>query len=226
MTRNRYYDSSLSTWISRDPIGYKGGFNLYEYCSDDPLDMTDPSGLLKRRFERAVPGNAIAAYNVYWTQFTLSAKPHCKAVIIQHVTVSGSNNLKNSFGTVDYYEWIGPTIIQPAITRTHLTDHWSYGGDKQFPIGHSQITTETVIQRGKATAYKYTDALKAVLGSWGKFPAYPFGNTTWSSGSYPASRIFNAAGAEVIEEEDMEHVVTATWDVTRTGNKTKLTIDK
>ena len=42
--RNRYYDSSLSTFISRDPIGYKAGTNLYEYVGDKPLIQTDPTG--------------------------------------------------------------------------------------------------------------------------------------------------------------------------------------
>jgi len=42
--RNRYYDSSLATFISRDPIGYKGGINLYEYVGDNPTDKTDPDG--------------------------------------------------------------------------------------------------------------------------------------------------------------------------------------
>ncbi len=43
--RNRYYDSSLSTFISRDPIGTRGGLNLYEYAADNPVVLVDPLGL-------------------------------------------------------------------------------------------------------------------------------------------------------------------------------------
>ncbi|MEN6457703.1 MAG: RHS repeat-associated core domain-containing protein [Thermoguttaceae bacterium] len=43
--RARYYDASLERFISRDPIGYKGGMNLYEYCRDNPIILTDPLGL-------------------------------------------------------------------------------------------------------------------------------------------------------------------------------------
>ncbi len=44
LARNRYYSVTLATWISRDPIGYRGGINLYEYVGDNPLKHTDPTG--------------------------------------------------------------------------------------------------------------------------------------------------------------------------------------
>ena len=39
------YDPTLGQFISRDPIEYEGGINLYEYVGDSPLNRTDPSGL-------------------------------------------------------------------------------------------------------------------------------------------------------------------------------------
>ena len=43
--RARYYDAVLERFVSRDPIGYKGGINLYRYVSDSPTNLTDPFGL-------------------------------------------------------------------------------------------------------------------------------------------------------------------------------------
>ncbi len=43
--RNRYYDAAIGTFVSRDPIGYSGGINLYEYVGDSPMIRVDPSGL-------------------------------------------------------------------------------------------------------------------------------------------------------------------------------------
>jgi len=43
--RHRYYDSSLSTFTSRDPIGYEGDINFYRYVGDSPLNAVDPEGL-------------------------------------------------------------------------------------------------------------------------------------------------------------------------------------
>jgi RHS repeat-associated protein len=42
--RARYYSPSLQRFISEDPIGFRGGINLYAYTSDSPIIATDPSG--------------------------------------------------------------------------------------------------------------------------------------------------------------------------------------
>jgi RHS repeat-associated protein len=44
IARHRIYSVALATWLSRDPIGYKGGKNLYEYVGNSPLANTDPTG--------------------------------------------------------------------------------------------------------------------------------------------------------------------------------------
>ena len=44
-SRARYYSSALGRFLSRDPIGYKGGVNLYEYVNDMPVGYIDPFGL-------------------------------------------------------------------------------------------------------------------------------------------------------------------------------------
>jgi RHS repeat-associated protein len=42
----RDYDAKAGRWISKDPIGFEGGVpNIFEYCINDPVNFTDPSGL-------------------------------------------------------------------------------------------------------------------------------------------------------------------------------------
>jgi RHS repeat-associated protein len=41
---HRYYDPATGTWLTRDPIGYSGGVNLYAYCGNNPVNYADPSG--------------------------------------------------------------------------------------------------------------------------------------------------------------------------------------
>ena len=45
--RARYYDPTEGRFISKDPIGYKGGINLYNYTQANPINYKDPTGLLR-----------------------------------------------------------------------------------------------------------------------------------------------------------------------------------
>ncbi len=41
----RYYSPALGRFVSRDPIGFDGGINLYAYCYGDPINYIDPGGM-------------------------------------------------------------------------------------------------------------------------------------------------------------------------------------
>ena len=45
LTLYRAYNPALGRWISRDPIGERGGINLYGYVDNDPVNLFDPFGL-------------------------------------------------------------------------------------------------------------------------------------------------------------------------------------
>jgi RHS repeat-associated protein len=63
----RWYDPASTRWLSRDPIGYSGGFNLYCYVQDNPLATADPSGLCGPtedpvvQIMHAIPGGSLGA---------------------------------------------------------------------------------------------------------------------------------------------------------------------
>ncbi|MBL7107504.1 MAG: hypothetical protein ISS77_07865 [Phycisphaerae bacterium] len=43
--RNRYYNSEIGRWLTKDPIGYPDGMNPYEYVQSNPVMNVDPNGL-------------------------------------------------------------------------------------------------------------------------------------------------------------------------------------
>lgn len=44
--RNRWYDPQTRRFVSEDPAGLAGGINLYAFAADDPINLSDPSGML------------------------------------------------------------------------------------------------------------------------------------------------------------------------------------
>jgi RHS repeat-associated protein len=42
--RARYYHPEIGRFLQADSVGYEAGMNLYRYCVNNPLNMTDPFG--------------------------------------------------------------------------------------------------------------------------------------------------------------------------------------
>ncbi|MEW6301753.1 MAG: RHS repeat-associated core domain-containing protein, partial [Thermodesulfobacteriota bacterium] len=43
--RARYYDPTVGRFLSEDPIGFEGSWNLYSYVGQNPVNVIDPMGL-------------------------------------------------------------------------------------------------------------------------------------------------------------------------------------
>ena len=62
----RYYDPKVSVWMSTDPLAEKfPNFNPYNYVMQNPINLTDPSGLEPEEGGDPVPVYYLKDYVCY-----------------------------------------------------------------------------------------------------------------------------------------------------------------
>lgn len=61
LSRNRYYNCVIGSWLTRDPLGISAGVNLLQFAFSSPVSLTDPSGLLAVLPAVAAVGGGVAA---------------------------------------------------------------------------------------------------------------------------------------------------------------------
>jgi RHS repeat-associated protein len=67
--RNRFYSPDLGRFLQPDPIGFRGGNNLYRYCGNNPVTTSDPFGLQVGPPTNADPGGpTLEPVNVNWPE--------------------------------------------------------------------------------------------------------------------------------------------------------------
>jgi RHS repeat-associated protein len=78
--RNRFMSPELGRFIQADPIGFKGdGSNLYRYCGNDPVDRSDPTGLIATDWTWShlmwEQGNSPYGFNDLYTAYVNQNQP-------------------------------------------------------------------------------------------------------------------------------------------------------
>jgi hypothetical protein len=76
-----FYDPSLGRWLSRDPIGLRGGVNTYRFLKNDPTTAFDTFGLF------STPNDAAKDALQLWNPISICEnKEHCGQLCIDNVT--------------------------------------------------------------------------------------------------------------------------------------------
>jgi RHS repeat-associated protein len=110
---HRYYDPQTGRFLTRDPIGYAGGVNLYSYGGNNPVSRADPSGLTGE--ELALPaagafGGGAAAAAAALAPYAAAAAPYAAAAVAYGFVLKGA---------WEFGEW---TAEQPWNPFTHPVD--------------------------------------------------------------------------------------------------------
>ena len=53
----RFYSPGVERWMNRDPLGERGGINLYGFVQNDPVNFVDPEGLARVPLPRIRPNS-------------------------------------------------------------------------------------------------------------------------------------------------------------------------
>ena len=75
----RYYDPRLGRWLSRDPMGESGGFNLYAYCGNDPVNRWDYLGMATEEERHTEAAQALIMQQLYRTKAARERDPEVAA---------------------------------------------------------------------------------------------------------------------------------------------------
>ena len=93
--RNRYYSPTLGRWLTRDPIGYQGGINLYGYVNSSPVGNVDAEGTQVYMYGVTVDNTPSPPQLQVWTDATAPwMLAHFMAATGNPVVVTGGSFLR------------------------------------------------------------------------------------------------------------------------------------
>jgi RHS repeat-associated protein len=115
----RYYDPATGRWPSRDPIGERGGANLYGFVGNDSISKSDLLGKRPQFIDNTKPGVAPAGStdHVRFLPSVIATKLSCEGCDSDCTKNVWDDSL--SKGEVTGYMGIGGTIKHESI---HVSD--------------------------------------------------------------------------------------------------------
>jgi RHS repeat-associated protein len=111
--RNRYYSPELGRFVSRDPIGYFGGINLYAYVYNRPVLLTDALGLAAIKADIA---NGIAGFIAFSVVDMIDLKSSCCRKYQQDIEAKISSRMAELTGIERDLTALGITLMTGPLT--------------------------------------------------------------------------------------------------------------
>jgi RHS repeat-associated protein len=180
--RARYYRPSTGRFLQTDPVGYQQDLNLYNYCVNNPMNLTDPDGLTTgassaaealRIVYRNLRNAQIANPNIEHTAVTgqqnfIFWQNHFASSVIDGTTINSNPALAAATLPVP-----NTTVGVPVHTHTDAGSWWlasaedmdtasSYNGEVQYIGLHGEVYSWRT--GGKKFTAKTVDGLDYTYG--------------------------------------------------------------
>ena len=180
--RARYYDGATGRWTSQDPLGFDAGdSNLYRYVNNEPLRLSDPSGLQQGQGVLVVRVEGkFSAKNITLNGFNigiLELKGGSHAVQVGKNNGTGGIYWLDDPATVFRYDIRIPTNVEICYYRK-VNGKWEKDNRviRRFDMGYNKIKREidTIHDDVKNAAYtQYYGEVKKpffrpITGGWSK----------------------------------------------------------
>ena len=193
----RYYDASGGRWLTRDPIGYAGGSNLYGYVGNDPVNFADSlglsrdigggSGTVRFSFATFIPYPRVK--DIFGKVFNGNSRGPSSASTSYKTQINGVINLKNH--TIKFVtDADGPTIEY----TTGWTGQGTYNechGYRKTPFGYEvHISGTSVIPFYPKTGAPIWHAVTIYFDNNGNFL-----DITGTSSGFPSRELWTYRGA-------------------------------
>lgn len=125
----RIYNADLGQWISRDPIGEKGGLNLYGYVLNDPVLGIDPMGLTILVFGTPTFGGIANHAYIYSTETGLSYGRWASSGPSSRLAGDGGgdNTYSNQFNAVPDWELYSAGFVNDAQFMNDIKPYMDQG---------------------------------------------------------------------------------------------------
>ncbi len=158
--RNRMYNPELGRWLSRDPILFSDGPNLFSYIGNDPINGTDPFGLC-----RDDSGYTACLADVA-INFGIGLIPIAGGIIAVAV---GDVNFAQAT-TVDGANWTNGGVLNKTggaldLASQATTSQFNSGGGAAKLANYDAVAA----QNGLGCAARSARSSLSALSSWSKF---------------------------------------------------------
>lgn len=169
----RYYNPEVGRWLSRDPIGERGGLNVYVYVHNGTVNRVDPLGLWEWPWTGCCKGKSYnkithcCRKDVVWSRFTTIATgvKKCTAQALSYGFVEHAW-LETPSGAID-------VVADASAPASGILGSTGIIGNASGYVGGTKKCTEVKIPPCIIDKDKFLSELASLMGS------YQSGATTW-----------------------------------------------